>query len=302
MRFAKESDCIPIELITDVYEGRALFLCGAGVSNQTNFPLFKELTELVYDGLGENKEDEQVENETFQSCEFDRTLGLLENRIQIPGQKSRIRKLVTEILSSNGTEDLSYHKDLLNLSRDSRGRIRLATTNFDCQFELAAMSMSICWESHALSMMPKPGSGDDFGIFHLHGRIANKKLNLKASDLILTSSDFGDAYLRETWVSRYIEDRMRVGPLVLVGYGANDTAMRMLLEAINNDRARLDGYKLIYALDKKAPNASDWWASKGISLIGFDEYDDIYKTLKLWATYNVNPDEFIENEFKRILL
>ena len=30
-------------------------------------------------------------------------------------------------------------------------------------------------------------------------------------------ADFGDAQLRAGWASRYIEDRMRLGPLVLIG-------------------------------------------------------------------------------------
>ena len=301
MRFAKELDRIPDHLIKEVYDGRSSFLSGAGVSKQIGFPLFKDLTEQVYDRLGENISDEPVEKESFEKGEYDRTLGLLEKRIQIPGQKSKVRKIVTDILELKVKRKLSYHQDLLNLSRDSNGRIRLSTTNFDCVFEHAAEEMSVCWESHALSTMPKPGSGNDFGIFHLHGRIADKKLKLKASDLILTSSDFGDAYLRESWVSRYIEDRIRVGPLILVGYGADDTAMRMLLEAIDADRGRLGDLKNIYAFDKKERNSKELWASKGIQLIGFEDHQDIYETLKQWSIYNLNPERFIENSLSRIL-
>lgn len=42
--------------------------------------------------------------------------------------------------------------------------------------------------------------------------------------MILTSADFGDAYLRDGWASQYVEDRMRLNSLVLVGYAAEDTA------------------------------------------------------------------------------
>ena len=156
-------------------------------------------------------------------------------------------------------------------------------------------------QSHALSTMPKPGSDDDFGIFHIHGRVADKRLNIEASNLILTSSDFGDAYLRESWVARHIEDRIRIGPLVLVGYRADDTAMRMLLEAIYADRSRLNDLKPIYALDKEESNAREIWASKGIELIGFKNYCDIYETLKHWSIYNVNPEKYIRNGLSSIL-
>jgi hypothetical protein len=52
---------------------------------------------------------------------------------------------------------------------------------------------------------------------------------MEESDLILTSADFGDAYLRDGWASQYVEDRMRLNTIVLVGYAAEDSALRLLL-------------------------------------------------------------------------
>jgi hypothetical protein len=62
------------------------------------------------------------------------------------------------------------------------------------------------------------------GILHLHGRIGDDALDLARTEFVLTSADFGDAYLRDGWASREIEDHMRLTTLVLVGYGAEDVA------------------------------------------------------------------------------
>ena len=92
----------------------------------------------------------------------------------------------------------SNHRALLQLSRDPDGQPRVLTTNFDTLFEHAAVESGVKdVPSHACKSLPKPGGAQDFGILHLHGRIADKALGLSASDLVLTSADFGDAYLRE---------------------------------------------------------------------------------------------------------
>jgi SIR2-like domain len=146
--------------------------------------------------------------------------------------------------------------------------------------------------SHAGISIPKPGGDRDFGVLHLHGRIADEDLELTDSDLVLTSADFGDAYLRAGWASRYIEDRMRLGPLVLVGYRAEDAAMRLLLEALDTDRDRFPDLKGIYAMERTSSGSKSIWKAKGIEAIEFQDYDVIYATLREWARYATNPMEY----------
>ena len=105
---------------------------------------------------------------------------------------------------------LRGHEDLIKLSCDSDGNVRLSTTNFDTLFEHAAKNLS-CVPSHVLSTSPKPGAENDYGIIHLHGRVEDMDIGLPESELILTSADFGNAYLREGWVPLYLEDRLREG-------------------------------------------------------------------------------------------
>ncbi len=279
-----------------------MFLCGAGVSRKVELPSFKELTEKIYQELGETWNDEPAERIAFERREFDRALRSLEKRTHRPGTSSRIRATAAKLLAVSKEIDVSGHLALLQLSRDAEGRHRLLTTNFDTLFERAARANDLEVPSHASKSMPKPGGDRDFGILHLHGRIGDSTLALSETDLILTSAAFGDAYLRDGWASQYVEDRMRLCNLVLVGYGAEDAALRLLLETLDADRERFRDLKDVYAIDKQTGDSASMWKAKGITPIEFDDYPHIYATLTEWARYASQPKEYSRSRVVSILM
>jgi hypothetical protein len=301
MRFREEGTDIPDDLIRAVSNGSATFLCGAGVSFRVNLPSFKELTERVYARLGESPDGDPVERNAIANKEYDRALRSLEKRTHRPGTPSRMRDTVAELLAAPAT-DLPDHLALLELSRDSDDRPRLLTTNFDTLFERAAHAGGMGdVQSYAGVSIPRAGGERDHGILHLHGRIADHVLNLPPTDLVLTSADFGDAYLRCGWASRYVEDRMRLGTLVLVGYGAEDVAMRLLLETLDADRDRFRDLHDIYAIERGTTESALLWKAKGIKPIEFADYDAIYGTLSEWARYTRQPVEYRHARIQEIL-
>jgi hypothetical protein len=291
MRFLKDGADIPDELIRAVTNGDATFLCGAGVSKRVDLPLFNELTELVYRELGETRDNEPAERSAFDREEYDRALRSLEKRTHRPGTQSRIRTAVAKLLAAPDV-DLPDHLALLQLSRDAEGRTKLLTTNFDTLFERAAHTNGLTLPSHAAKSIPKPGGARDYGILHLHGRIGDSKLGIDETDLVLTSADFGDAYLRDGWASQYVEDRMRLSMLVLVGYRAEDAALRLLLETLDADRERFRDLKDIYAIDKQTDDSASMWKAKGIKPIEFVDYPNIYATLAEWARFTMQPTDY----------
>jgi hypothetical protein len=299
MRFLEGGADIPDELIRAVTAGDVVFLCGAGISVRAGLPMFKELTEQVYAALGESSDNEPAERIAFDRYEYDRVLRSLEKRTLGAGA-SRVRIAVTKLLAAPDVA-LPDHLALLQLSRDPGGRPRLLTTNFDTLFERAAMGAGLTVRSHATRAMPNPGHSNDHGVLHLHGRIGDPKLNLDESELILTSADFGHAYLRDGWASQYVEDRMRLSTLVLVGYRAEDAALRLLLETLDADRARFRDLKDIYAIEKQAADSASIWKAKGIKPIEFASYADIYATLAEWAQYAQNPREYTLKRVRTIL-
>jgi hypothetical protein len=139
-----------------VRDGDAVFLCGAGVSFRVGLPSFKRLTEQVYERLGEVADDEPGERNALESKEYDRALRSLEKRTHRPGTESRVRKAVTELLAAPAM-DFPDHRALLQLSKDSEGRPRLLTTNFDTLFERAATAAGMRIPSHAGKSIPKAG-------------------------------------------------------------------------------------------------------------------------------------------------
>lgn len=302
MRFIEDGTDIPGDLIRAVLEGSATFLCGAGVSFRVGLPSFEQLTREVYSQLGESWDNEPAERLAVSSSQFDRALRSLEKRTHFPKSASRVRQAVADRLKAP-TLPLPDHLALLQLSRDGDGRPRLLTTNFDTLFEHAAASGGFPgMPSYAGKSIPRAGSDLDHGILHLHGRLADSAVGATASDLVLTSADFGDAYLRDGWASRYIEDRMRLGTLVLVGYAAEDAAMRLLLETLDADRDRFRDLKKVYALEKGTPDSASIWKAKGITPIEFPNFDSIYETLAEWARYAVNPTGYSRDRIRSILI
>ena len=301
MRFLENGADIPDELIRAVNEGSATFLCGAGVSLRVDLPSFKCLTERVYDRLGESWADEPAEHSAMEKKQYDRALRALEKRTHLPKTASRVRGAVSELLVAPSCS-LPDHLALVQLSRDSEGRPKLLTTNFDTLFERAAAAGGFSdVPSHAGKSIPKPGSERDHGILHIHGRIADIAHSISSSDLVLTSADFGDAYLRDGWASQYIEDRMRLGTLVLVGYAAEDAAMRLLLETLDADRDRFRDLKKIYAIEKVTSDSASLWKAKGITPIEFKGFDEIYETLSEWARYAIDPAAYRSTRVSNIL-
>ena len=301
MRFLESGTDVPDDLIRAVSNGLAIFLCGAGVSRRAGLPSFQGLTEQIYRELGETWLNEPAERRAIERAEYDRALRSLEKRTHRPGTDSRVRNAAAKLLIAPAGVDLVDHLSLLRLSQDADGRPKVMTTNFDVLFEHAAQKAGLTVPSHFTRSIPKPGGVRDYGILHLHGRIGDDGLGLAETDLVLTSADFGDAYLRDGWASQYVEDRMRLNVLVLVGYAAEDAALRLLLETLDADRERFPDLKDIYAIEKRTDDSASTWKAKGIKPIEFTDYPDIYETLREWAAYAKEPSKYERDRLTSIL-
>jgi hypothetical protein len=95
---------------------------------------------------------------------------------------------------------------------------------------------------------------------------------------------------------------MRLNTLVLVGYRAEDAALRLLLETLDADRDRFRDLKDIYAIEKRSDDSASIWKAKGIRPVEFGGYDAIYATLSEWARYALRPAEYGRDRVGRILL
>jgi hypothetical protein len=89
--------------------------------------------------------------------------------------------------------------------------------------------------------------------------------------------------------------------LVLVGYGAEDAAMRLLLETLDADRELFQDLHDIYAIERGTADSASIWKAKGIKPIEFADYNAIYATLSEWAHYLSQPVVYRRARVKAIL-
>lgn len=311
MRFLVDGIDIPNELIEAQEQGRVVFLCGAGVSFGAGLPGFGELVDGVYQALHERLEDRPAELQAYEKREYDRVLGLLTRRIgehdvrTAPIVRREIRNAVRAALRTDhrGFPD---HAALLQLSRNARQEPCLITTNFDTLFERASqLDLGVRVDSHASQALPAPQSERFSGVLHLHGRLRDDELDLDDTDLVLTSAEFGDAYLRSGWAARWLYDLTRTATIVLVGYSADDPPMRYLLETLDADRDRFPDLKPIYAFAGETSGA-DVWTAKGVQPITYKQehsrdHRELYRTLHEWARAADDPRQWRDQRLQALL-
>jgi hypothetical protein len=320
MQFVPNGPDVPDELLTSQESGETIFVCGAGVSRTIGLPLFRGLVERVYQELGEEWDLYLAEREGMRpggrlEGQYDRVLRCLERRLaasDLPrnqGMRERIRAAVRKALTPPESSDFADHLTLLDLSRDFEGRRRLVTTNFDTVFERAwSRRHDSRIASHAGPAMPQPKVSGFVGVLHLHGRLADADLGLEETSLVLTSAEFGDAYLRSGWASRYVYDIVRTHTVVLVGYQADDPPMRYLLEALEADRERYPDLHQVYAFASYPPGENEvtaaLWEAKGIKPILYTtengDHSPLYQTLREWKQYADDPTAWRRERLRQI--
>lgn len=285
---------IPDELLFAHQEGRVVFFCGSGISIPAGLPNFKELIDQLYKRL--NTDKTQTEEKFYNNEQFDIVLESLEKR------KSRtlIRKKIREILTPKKKEITNtIHHSLLQLSEYSDRVFKIITTNLDRIFEYTAKKHKIKINSYVAPLIPFPK--DDYwnGIVYLHGLLQNNRNDESSlNKLILSSSDFGLAYLTERWASKFVTELFRRYVVCFVGYSANDTILRYMLDAIAADNQFSEKNLSVYAFagfeEGKEDVVAEEWKSRKIIPILYNSKDNhslLYTTFKKWAeTYTENID------------
>lgn len=303
MRFVEHGPNIPDELLTARDEGQVIFFCGSGVSlAKAGLPDFYGLADAVLEHLraSANSRARAVidasrsihVNGVEGLIPADRAFSLLEQEFDT----ASVRKAVAASLIAK-SDDLSAHRALIDLARGTDDVVRLVTTNFDRLFEACDPAIA----SHGPPELPNPTSATKFaGIIHLHGRIDEQATAPVDDEFVLSSSDFGRAYLSEGWATRFIRALMERYQIVFVGYTANDPPVQYLLEALN---AKSAAFQPMYAL--QAGNdalASAMWEHKGVRPISFDpayQYRALWDTIDAWAERARDPLKWYSDQIGR---
>ena len=267
-----------------------MFFCGAGISRPAGLPGFEGLVKQIYKDIGTHWEP--VEEEAFKRAQFDATLDLLERRIV--GQRERVRTALAKVLKPKLRKKGATHTHaaLLELSQDRDGSTRLVTTNFDRIFHRLMKKTKVTASSYVAPFLPVPKDSRWNGVVYLHGLLPETEDQSALARLVLTSGDFGLAYLVERWAARFVSELFRNYIVCFVGYSINDPVLRYMMDALAADRMLGETTPQAYAFgdfsaDEESKKKTEW-ESKGVIPILYevqkkDDHSLLSRTLQAWA-------------------
>ena len=288
MQFITDGPDIPNALLEAHEEGRVVFFCGAGISYPAGLPGFGGLVEKIYEHIG--TQADEIECQALAKKQFDAALDRLEHRVQ--GQRLTVRKALASALKpklrrKGATES---HEALLHLARSREGALRLVTTNFDLVFDHAAQRIGKPFNTYAAPMLPIPKSSRWNGLVYLHGKLPQKFDETALQRLVVTSGDFGLAYLTERWASRFVSELFSNYVVCFVGYSINDPVLRYMMDALAADRLLGETTPQAYAIGDCTPGREEQktveWEAKGVKPILYSDSNKhaaLHRTLKKWA-------------------
>lgn len=304
MKFFEDGPDLPHELLTARDEGRLVIFCGSGVSRaKSHLPDFFGLAQKVINRLGvpANDRSRQIlrqiaalgKDSTIKPLiPLDRVFGAIETEY-----KSHLNRAVAETLdptevarSRNPNDvsvDISAHEILIDLARSSDGSIKIVTTNFDRLFEKVDNSIVTVIPPTLPNLINEKFDA----LVYLHGRTTDKYDGAEGHGFVLTTSEFGRAYLTEGWATRFVKQLVERYSLLFIGYAADDPPVQYILEALkqsNNDEQKAYAFQVGDSEDDV-----NSWKSKGVEAITYAEtelHEALWNTLSSWANRARNPE------------
>lgn len=287
MQFVRGGPDVPERMLQAHEDGRVVFFCGAGISYPAGLPGFDGLVKALYSGLAITPDP--VQAAAIKARRYDTAVGLLEANIVVG--RETVRKMIAEILEP----DLSVpnaaatHEALLTLAECRERRIRLVTTNFDRLFEHAISKGRHSVERFVAPMLPVPKQRWD-GLVYLHGLLPATPGDKGLDNLVVSSGDFGLAYLTERWAARFVGELLRNFVVCFVGYSIEDPVLRYMMDALAADRLRGESAPEMFAFGSHSKGKEDTtaneWRAKNVTPILYREHRRhayLHRTLRAWA-------------------
>jgi hypothetical protein len=287
MQLVKNGPDIPDTLLQAHEEGRVVFFCGAGISYPAGLPGFEGLALDLYERLGTSPT--AVEQVALERDQYDTAIGLLEGRIV--GGRQAVREEVARILTPDLTRPHATvtHDALLTLSRNRKDQYRLITTNFDRIFEREIANSNRKVPTCSAPRLPLPKNRLD-GLVYLHGLLPETPIQSELDCLVLSSGDFGLAYLIERWAARFVSELFRNFIVCFVGYSINDPVLRYMMDALAADRLLGESPSEVFAFGSYSKGhkeeTENEWKAKNVTPILYQEHRShfyLHRTLRIWA-------------------
>lgn len=289
MQFIKNGPDIPERLLQTHEDGRVVFFCGAGISYPARLPDFRGLVSKLYDAVG--AVPSVVQKTAIKSAQYDTAIGLLEGKNGIVGGREVVRKALAAILNPDfsAPNSIATHEALLKLATQRNGHLRLVTTNFDRLFEEVINRQGLIIERFEAPLLPVPKNKWD-GLVYLHGLLSTSPTTSQLDRLVVSSGDFGLAYLTERWAARFVSELFRNYTVCFVGYSINDPVLRYMMDALAADQQLGESPPEMFAFGSysngQEEQRANEWQAKNVTPILYRERNHhayLHKTLKAWA-------------------
>jgi hypothetical protein len=304
MRFTPHGPSIPDDLLLARDRSEVVFFCGAGVSQaRAGLSNFAQLARKVMERLGPSKKspalkllDVATKLDPIEGVgsfvATDRVFSLLEREFDT----ADIHAAVAAALKPQDGANLSAHEVLLDLAGRKSSALRMVTTNFDRLFEDCDPNVRSIGPAH----LPDAKRAELNAVIHLHGRVDPEYLGSDEEGFVLSSGDFGRAYLADGWAARFIQSLLSRFSIVFVGYSADDPPVQYLLEALKG--ASHESGRMYAFQSGESAAAAALWENKGVHAMAYDPsngHEALWSTLEAWAERANDVDGWYDLVLKR---
>jgi hypothetical protein len=252
---------VPLALVEAQREGSLVIFVGAGASMgaPSSLPDFRTLTAAIAADASVTPTPEELNQP-------DILLGDLGDRHGVD-----VHLRVASIVGVTDSRPNALHAAIAELA-SAGPAIRVVTTNYDLHLSRSLRSLGRPFTEHAAPALPL---GDDFdGIVYLHGSLSGPNRRL-----VVTDADFGQAYLRDAWATKFLERMFSTYKVLFIGYSHKDVVMSYLARGLRPDSDR-------FALTDDA--GSPHWRRLQITPISYPNTDRTHSALttviRSWAS------------------
>ncbi len=260
---------IPDSVFEAALSSNLVIFAGAGVSVSppVNLPLFNSLVDRIKSAvdpgnfLRERKHKLDKETPVYTETP-EQYLSYLEH------EGKNVKETCSLLVDPHG-QFTNLHTNILRLL-DANRHVRLVTTNFDNCFE-NSMEVLGC-EAKVFASPALPLGKSVNGVVHLHGVYSDLET------MILTAEDYGEAYVSNGWVARFLVDLFKTYTVLFVGYSCGDSLVDYLTRSISSE---ISGHAFVLCKDSDV----DDWQMRGVEPIVFNDFDSLPKIFEDWASY-----------------
>ena len=233
---------------------------GASIASPSDLPDFRRLAGDIAADASVIATDEELDR-------TDILLGDLEDQHDVD-----VHRRVADIIGTEASRPNALHEAIASLAT-AGPHIRIVTTNYDLHLSEALSSLGRSFTEDTAPALPL---GDDFtGIVYLHGSIRRSP-----RQLVVTDADFGQAYLRDAWATRFLERMFSHYTVLFVGYSHQDVVVSYLGRGL-----RADSTRFVFTDSPDSPH----WRRLRIQPIAYPNPDKTHNALTHvisgWATW-----------------